>query len=219
MYVPPQLYRISLSLQDSVSYLQQLVPSTRQLAEYISQRIWAPAISVWQMGVCFLDGDETTDDVRERTLAAQLARVPGWAPQSRYMASPEQLAVQLVRQFPTNGKGALTAASRAATNDVALDALLLCKSVLALHPQVPITTSLCMHAVPRCTQRLAMNARASQKLKAGEDPVLPSFITDGLQQFQAAALGVKGGRATSPAKKNKMSKKKSKKKKKKKAKK
>jgi len=166
-----------------------------QVSQFISQRLWAPSIQVWQMGVCLLDNDDATnDDTREYALTQALTKIPGWEPNNQYMATPDQLAGQLIKQFPTDGKGALTPAAAAAVNEIALDALLLCDAVVALHPQVPVTTSLCMHAVPRCAQRLSLNAAADQRktIAPGDEPELPWFVREGLERFQRAALGGAG---------------------------
>jgi hypothetical protein len=202
LYVPPQLYRIGLSLQDSVSYLQHLIPTAQQVAEFISQRLWAPAISVWQMGVCLLDEDGGSTAKRTRVLEASLRGVAGWEPSNPYVPNPPRIAEALVKQFGVDGHGALTVEAQASSNDIALDALLLCRSVLELHPQVPITTSLCMTAIPFCTRRLVKNARDAQERRRGKSakatanakaaeksPPLPRFVEEGLEDFRIVTGG------------------------------
>jgi hypothetical protein len=130
IYIPVGTYRTSLSLQDSISYSQELLMHKSHVTKYVEATLWQPQSQTWTAGVCLT--------------ASQMERLPGI---DEIGISPNGLVEAMREQLHTPKQ----------QNGMLLQAVLICKGVLELG--LPAGETLCDFVYPRCVDKLAKNIK------------------------------------------------------------
>ena len=137
VYVPVGYFRTSLSLQDSISYNQDLLMHVGHVNEWVQAALWQPQQQVWTAAVCLKEKD--------------IMKLPNMDKYSQ-MISPNDLVRAFNRQLDSHKK----------MNEMILQAVLVCKGVISIELA---SKNLCGLVYPKCINRLAKNLKG-MKLKA-----------------------------------------------------
>jgi hypothetical protein len=136
VYVPVGYYRTSLSLQDSISYAQDLLMHVGHVNEWVKAALWQPQSQVWTAAVCLKEKD--------------IQKLPDMDRYSQ-MISPGDLVRAFNKQLSTHK----------ARNGLIFQAILVCKGVVSIELA---NQNLCGLVYPKCINRLAKNFKG-MKLK------------------------------------------------------
>ncbi len=129
IYVPVGNFRTSLSLQDSISYNQDLLMHVGHVNEWVKAALWQPQSQIWTAAVCLKEKD--------------IMKLPDMD-KYRKMISPGDLVRAFNKQLDTHK----------AMNGMILQAILVCKGVVSIELA---NQNLCGLVYPKCINQLSKN--------------------------------------------------------------